>query len=53
MLTVNGQVIENVESFKFLGTTISASLKWQDNLRGIIKNLIKIVFLKTAQNFLE
>ncbi len=37
MLTVNGQVIENVESFKFLGTTISASLKWQDNLRGIIK----------------
>ncbi len=36
-LTINGQDIENVQCFKFLRTTISATLKWDDNLRGIVK----------------
>ncbi len=36
-LTINGQDIENVQCFKFLGTTISATVKWEDNLRGIVK----------------
>ncbi len=48
-LTVNGQDIENVQCFKFLGTNISATLKWDDNLRGIIKKIpSKAFFLKTA-----
>ncbi len=36
-LTINGQDIDNVQCFTFLGTTISATLKWDDNLRGIVK----------------
>ncbi len=36
-LTINGQGIENVQCFKFLGTTISATLKWDINLRDVIK----------------
>lgn len=36
LLIINGQDIENVQSLKFHGTTISASLKWDDNSRGII-----------------
>lgn len=35
-LIINGQDIENVQSLRFHGTTISASLKWDDKLRGII-----------------
>ncbi len=50
-LTVNGQDIENVQCFKFLGTTISATLKWDwdDNLRGIVKKSHqRLFFLKTV-----
>ncbi len=44
-LTINGQDIETVQCFKFLGTT---TLKWDDNLRGIIKKSQRLFFLKTA-----
>ncbi len=37
-LTINGQGIENVQCFRFLGTTISATLKWDINLRDIVKS---------------
>ncbi len=36
-LTINGQDIDSVQYFKFLGTTISATLKWDDNLRDLVK----------------
>ncbi|KAF7652062.1 hypothetical protein LDENG_00101850 [Lucifuga dentata] len=35
-LAINGQEVEQVVSFKFLGTTISSSLKWTDNTTAII-----------------
>ncbi len=47
-LTINGQDIENVQCFKFLGTTISATLKWDDNLRGIIKKSKKFGISKVG-----
>ena len=31
LLTIAGEVIEEVKSFKFLGTTISSDLKWDGN----------------------
>ncbi len=37
-----------VQCFKFLGTTISATLKWDDNLRALSKISSKAFFLKTA-----
>lgn len=36
-LTINGVKLERVDSFKFLGTMISSTLKWDDNLVCIIK----------------
>ncbi len=46
-LTIKGQDIDNVQCFKFLGTTISATLKWDDNLRGIVKKSHqRLFFLK-------
>ncbi len=51
-LTINGQDIENVQCFKFLGTTISATLKWDDNLRGIIKKSHqRLFFLRQLKKF--
>ncbi|XP_070182906.1 uncharacterized protein [Littorina saxatilis] len=35
-LTINGEVVEQVESFKFLGTTITSSLSWETNTVGIV-----------------
>ncbi len=41
-----------VQCFKFLGTTISAMLKWDDNLRGIIKQSHqRLFFLKQLKKF--
>ncbi len=51
-LTINGQDIENIQCFKFLGTTISATLKWDDNLRGIIKKSHqRLFFLRQLKKF--
>lgn len=36
-LTINGVKLERVDSFEFLGTMISSTLKWDDNLVCIIK----------------
>ena len=36
-LSINAAVVERVDSFKFLGTIISSSLKWVDNITAIIK----------------
>ncbi len=51
-LTINGQDIENVQCFKFLGTTISATLKWDENIRGIVKKSHqRIFFLRQLKTF--
>ncbi len=51
-VTIDGQDIENVQCFKFLGTTISATLKWDDNLRGIIKKSHqRLFFLRQLKKF--
>ena len=36
-LTISGEVVEEVKSFKFLGTTISSDLKWDENCISVIK----------------
>ena len=36
-LTIAGEVVEEVKSFKFLGTTISSDLKWDENFSSAIK----------------
>ena len=36
-LTIAGEVVEEVRSFKFLGTTISSDLKWDENFSSAIK----------------
>ena len=36
-LIIAGKVVEEVKSFKFLGTTISSDLKWDENCISVIK----------------
>ena len=36
-LIINGEEVEMVEDFKFLGTTISSSLRWETNARAAAK----------------
>ena len=36
-LTINGEVIEIVDCFELLGTTITSSLKWDHNTDIIIR----------------
>ncbi len=51
-LTINGQDIENVQCFKFLETTILGTLKWDDNLRGIVKKSHqRLFFLRQLKKF--
>ncbi len=45
-LTINGQDIDNVQCFKFLGTTISATLK-----RYVNKSHQRLFFLKQLKKF--
>ena len=37
-LTIAGEIVEEVKSFKFLGTTMSSDLKWDENFSSAIKN---------------
>ena len=51
-LVINEQAVETVESFKFLGTTISATLKWNINVNLIIKKAHqRLFFLRQLQSF--
>ena len=36
-LSITGEVVEEVKAFKFLGTTISSDLKWDENFSSAIK----------------
>jgi hypothetical protein len=37
-LMINGENIERVSCFKFLGNVISEDLKWEENIKKILKN---------------
>ena len=43
-LTIAGEVVEEVRSFKFLGTTISSNLKWDENFSSAIKKAHQRLF---------
>ena len=36
--TLEGTVLENVESIKYLGVTISSDLKWNSHIRNVCSN---------------
>ena len=51
-LTVAGEVVEEVKSFKFLGTTISSDLKWDENFSSAIKKAHQqLFFLRQLKKF--
>ena len=51
-LTINGENVEQVKSFKFLGTTISEDLKWECHVTGSIKKANqRIFFLRQLKKF--
>ena len=51
-LFINGQSVERVDSFKFLGTIISSNLKWDENIQSIIsKAQQRLYFLRQLKKF--
>ena len=51
-LSINAVVVERVDSFKFLGTIISSSLKWEDNITAIIlKAHQRLFFVRQLNKF--
>ena len=51
-LTIAGEVVEEVRSFKFLGTTISSDLKWDENFSSAIKKAHqRLFFLRQLKKF--
>ena len=51
-LTISGEVVEEVKSFKFLGTTISSDLKWDGNISSVIKKAHqRLFFLRQLKKF--
>ena len=50
--TIAGEVVEEVKSFKFLGTTISSDLKWDENFSSAIKKAHQwLFFLRQLKKF--
>ena len=51
-LAIAGEVVEKVKSFKFLGTTISSDLKWDENFSSAIKKAHqRLFFLRQLKKF--
>ena len=51
-VVINGQEVEQVEEFKFLGTHIAKDLKWQDNVLDIAKKAHqRLYFLRSLKSF--
>ena len=51
-LTINGEIVEQVQSFKFLGTTISNDLKWCDHITSAVKKARqRLYFLRQLNKF--
>ena len=38
-LTIAGEVVEQIKTFKFLDTTISCNMKWDENISATIKKV--------------
>ena len=51
-LYINGEIIETVDSFKFLGTIISNDLKWEQNVDKLVKKANqRLFFLRQLRRF--
>ena len=51
-LVINGQAVDQVTSFKFLGTHIADNLKWQENINDICKKARqRLYFLRSLNSF--
>jgi len=51
-LVVNGETIETVDCFKFLGTTISNDLSWDNNVDAVVKRAQqRLYFLRQLRKF--
>ena len=51
-LEINGSAVEQVQSFKFLGTVLSEDLSWEDNTTSIIKRCQqRLHFLRQLKKF--
>ena len=51
-LMIGGQEVEMVDTFKFLGTTISSSLTWEDNTSAVVKKAHqRMYFLRRLRRF--
>ena len=51
-LIINGQLVTQVTSFKFLGTYIADNIKWQENISDICKKARqRLYFLRTLNSF--
>ena len=47
-LTIDGQTVEQVSSFRFLGTLISEDLGWDSNTNSIIKKMSPVLTLSAS-----
>lgn len=45
LLVINNHVIKRVDHFRFLGTTIFSSLKWEDNITTTQRKAHQRLFL--------
>ena len=51
-LTIAGEVVKEERSFKFLGTTVSSDLKWDENFSSAIKKAHQqLFFLRQLKKF--
>ncbi len=50
-LTVMNSTVTAVESFRFLGTTISQDLKWDNHIESIVKKAQQRLFLRQLRKF--
>ena len=51
-LDINGQIVEIVQSFRFLGSIMASSLKWEDNVTTIRKKAQqRLYFLRQLRKF--
>ena len=51
-LTIAGEVVEEVKTFKFLGTTIFSDLKWDEKISSAIKKAHRrLFFLRQLKKF--
>ncbi len=50
-LTIMNSTVTAVESFRFLGTTISQELKWDTHINSIMKARLRLYFLHQLNKF--